>query len=65
MRYSRIVKIFISDMKNKNDTKKITIVVSTELYNRIYIFANKEDRSMNKQVTRMIEYFLENHENKS
>lgn len=52
-------------MKSKNDTKKITIVVSTELYKRIYTFANNEDRSMNKQVIRMIEYFLENHDDKS
>jgi hypothetical protein len=49
-------------MNSKNDTKKITIVVSNELYNRISSFSCKEDRSMNKQVIRMIEYFLDAHE---
>jgi hypothetical protein len=49
-------------MNSKNDTKKITIVVSNELYNRISSFSCKEDRSMNKQVIRMIECFLDAHE---
>jgi hypothetical protein len=52
-------------MNSKNDTKKITIVVSNELYDRVSEFSNKEDRSMNKQVIRMIEYFLDVHENTS
>lgn len=52
-------------MKGKNDTKKITIVLSTDLYNKVSDFAEKQDRSMNKQLIRMIEYFFQNHEQNS
>ena len=43
-----------------NQSKKITIVVSIEMYQKIYELSNKEDRSVNKQIIRMIDYYFEN-----
>jgi predicted DNA-binding protein len=46
-------------MKKDFTVKKITIVVSVELYSKILALAKNENRSMNKQIIRIIEKYLE------
>ena len=48
-------------MKSKNDTKKITFIVDIDLYNKISRLADKENRSVNRQVVQMVEFYFQYH----
>ena len=48
-------------MKNKNDTKKITFIADIDLYNKISKLADKENRSVNRQVVQMVEFYFKYH----
>ncbi len=48
-------------MKSKNDTKKITFIADIDLYNKISRLADKENRSVNRQVVQMVEFYFQYH----
>lgn len=48
-------------MKSKNDTKKITFVPDMDMYNKIAKVADKENRSINRQMIQIVEFYFQHH----